>query len=342
MFRPIAPIVAESVIAGAMAGATTGAGTLTDALPMGTPDDRCTLLAGEQHGCISLPQALDCGLSRESVFRRVRSRRWERLLPGVYTIRGAPPTWEQRLMAATLWAGEGAALAGASAAALWRFPGFGPGPVEVVHPGTKHSRRGLVVRRVQLGPGDVTRLDRFVLTSPARTLLDVACRLVRTRFDVAFHYCLHERLATTRDLQDLAARAPVPGLRKLKESLGAYAGDRPAGSPLEAKLARLLRTSGLPAPRRQHPVRIAGRTRYLDFAWPSARVAVEADGYRWHSSRGAWESDRARLRELRRAGWTVIQVTHEDVVRGFDRLAEELAPLVAPAVAESATDGAMG
>ncbi|HYO61558.1 MAG TPA: DUF559 domain-containing protein, partial [Actinomycetota bacterium] len=180
---------------------------------------------------------------------------------------------------------------------------------------------------------DLTTLRGLPVTTAARTLADVAGRLDRRRFDAAFHHCLHERLTDLSRLREVAARRSgpgFPGAARVREALALYAPeDRPAASPLEARCARLLARSRLPAPRRQHEVLVAGRRRMLDFAWPDAGVALEIDGYRWHSSRGAWETDRARNSELRRAGWTVIHATHDDLERGFDRVVDELAVLIA-------------
>ena len=235
-------------------------------------------------------------------------------------------------MAAVLWAGEGTTIARDSAATLWKLPGFGPGRVEICHPRSKKSRSGVVVHRVRLDPRDVTQIRGFPVTTPGRTLVDVASKLSAESFDAIFHHCLHSRLTTWQELQDLAERHKGPGCTgagRLREALLSYAGGgRAAASPLEARFARRLGRSDLPPPLRQHQVRAGGGNRYLDFAWPAVRVAVEVDGYRWHSSRGAWERDRARLRELRRAGWTILHATKEDVDKGFDGLLEELRRLL--------------
>lgn len=299
---------------------------------MGVADERCTMLAAEQHGCISVEQALRCGLSADAVFRRARSGRWRRILPAVYAVSGAPATWEQRLMAAVLWAGDDTAIARTSAAALWKLPGFGPGRVEIYHPTSKRSRSGVIVHRVRLDPRDVTRIRGWPVTTAGRTLVDVASKLDAASFDEAFHHCLHARLTTWRALEDLSERHSgpgCPGAGRLREALRSYGGAGPAAaSPLEVRLARRLARSKLPKPRRQHEVRVGGGRRYLDCAWPEARVAVEVDGYRWHSSRGAWERDRARLRELRRAGWTILHATKQDVDEDFEGLLHELVPLL--------------
>lgn len=295
-------------------------------------DERCTALAAEQHGCISAEQARQSGLSADAIFRRARSGRWRRLLPGVYGVRGAPATWEQRLTAAVLWAGEGTTIARASAAALWNLPGFHHGPVEIYHPTSKRTRSGVVVYRVRLDPRDVTRIRGWPVTTAGRTLVDIASKLDAASFDEVFHHCLHTRLTTWRALQELSERHSgpgCPGATRLREALVSYGGGgRAAGSPLEVKLVRRLARSDLPKPLRQYEVRVEGRRRYLDLAWSEARVAVEVDGYRWHSSRGAWERDRSRLRELRRAGWTILHATKQDVDEGFESLLQELTSLL--------------
>lgn len=301
---------------------------------MGVADERCMTLAAEQHGCISAEQARRCGLSADAIFRRARSARWRRLLPGVYAVGGAPATWEQRLTAAVLWAGDGTVVARASAAALWKLPGFHPGLVEIYHPTSKRTRGRLVVHRVRLDPRDVTRIRGWPATTAGRTLVDVASKLDSASFDEVFHHCLHTRLTTWGALQELSERHSgpgCPGATRLREALVSYGGGgRAAGSPLEVRLVRKIARSDLPKPLRQHEVRVDGRRRYLDLAWPETRVAVEVDGYRWHSSRGAWERDRARLRALRRAGWTILHATKQDVDEGFEGLLRELTSLVGP------------
>ncbi|MDQ4124682.1 MAG: endonuclease domain-containing protein [Actinomycetota bacterium] len=247
---------------------------------------------------------------------------------------GSPGTWEQKLAAAVLWGGEGAAVYGAAAAALWGFPGSAPGPVEIALPRGRRRRQGIVVRRVRIDPIDLRRSDGLVVTDPGRTLLDVADRVGLGSFDAAFHHCLHSRLTTIEALRRLADRECGPGRAgsaRFRAALSAYVpGDRPAASPLEARCARLLARSGLPRAARQHEVWVAGRRRVLDFAWPEARVALEVDGYRWHSSRAAWENDRQRLRELGRAGWTIVHATHDDIKGRFEHVIDDLARLLAP------------
>jgi very-short-patch-repair endonuclease len=52
----------------------------------------------------------------------------------------------------------------------------------------------------------------------------------------------------------------------------------------------------------------------VDFAWPAARLIVEADGFAYHSDRESYRRDRERLNHLERLGWRVLRFTWEDVV----------------------------
>jgi very-short-patch-repair endonuclease len=85
-------------------------------------------------------------------------------------------------------------------------------------------------------------------------------------------------------------------------------------SALEVKVWRLLTRPGMRAPTRQYDVhdpqgRFVAR---VDFAYPEVRVAVEADGHKFHAGKKAWARDLARTNALIRLGWIVYRVTWED------------------------------
>jgi very-short-patch-repair endonuclease len=49
--------------------------------------------------------------------------------------------------------------------------------------------------------------------------------------------------------------------------------------------------------------------RYLDLAWPDAKVAVEFDGFVPHSTRRVFDDDRARQNDLVDDDWSVFRIT---------------------------------
>ena len=68
-----------------------------------------------QQGVVSAAQAATCGLSHETLRQRVLRGIWQRLLPGVYVLQGAPVSRAQWLTAAQLYAGEDSVLTGRAA-----------------------------------------------------------------------------------------------------------------------------------------------------------------------------------------------------------------------------------
>lgn len=280
-------------------------------------DDACAELAAAQHGLLSRSQVTDVGMSRQARHRRLETGRWQEVLPGVYRVAGAPATNDQSLMAACIWAGPGAAGSHRAAAALWGLLDDQAAPVEITTPRRlRHS--GVVVHRVPLGARHVTRIGTIPVTRPARTLLDLgAVASVRT-VEHALDDALVRGLVTIRGLQRMLRSEGGPGrggagvLRQLvcvRDPLLA-----PPESVLESRIARLLRRSDLPQPVPQFQVRVGGRlVARIDFAWPEAMVAVEADGYRHHGTRTAWRRDLKRRNALTTLGWYVIHVPWHEV-----------------------------
>lgn len=280
------------------------------------PDAVCARLAASQYGCISLHQAVAAGLSEASVFRLCKRGVWKRALPGVYVIAGAGPSWHQRLMAAQLWLGDGCAVSHEAAAALWSLPGFPAGPVEFSTSRERRSRYGVAVHRVQsLGSHEIGKRGPLLVTSPTRMLIDISGTADHEAFEVAFHYGLYKKITSLtrlRWLESQRRRSGSRGAPLLREMLELYSDcDRPPESPLEIRVRRLLKRAKLPPPERQHEVVAYGKTYRIDLAYPAARVAIEVDGYRWHSSRLSWEGDKVKIAALQATGWNVIHATYE-------------------------------
>jgi hypothetical protein len=153
---------------------------------------------------------------------------------------------------------------------------------------------------------DRRRLGDLLVTSPARTIVDLAGRLAPAELEVAFESARRRRLCTADEVRATLERiggTGRPGAAALVELLGTLEDQAPSDSKLEVLVARILRASGLPAPVRQHRVRIGRATYFLDFAWPKARVALECDSRRWHSDRDAFQRDRTKWSDLAARGW---------------------------------------
>jgi very-short-patch-repair endonuclease len=121
------------------------------------------------------------------------------------------------------------------------------------------------------------------------------------------------------------ARLPTrAGARTLRRILH---GEAPVTlSTLETAFLRRLRAACMPMPETNRP---AGGRR-VDCRWPSLRLTVELDGYRYHRSRHAWEADRRREREAYARGDQFSRYTWTDVFEDPTLMLQELAALLSP------------
>ena len=63
----------------------------------------------------------------------------------------------------------------------------------------------------------------------------------------------------------------------------------------------------------------------IDLAYPRARLAIEADSFRWHSGRETWQRDLSRQNLLVLRGWTVLRFTWDDVAHRGGHVVAEVA-----------------
>ncbi|MGH2830507.1 MAG: endonuclease domain-containing protein [Actinomycetota bacterium] len=88
-------------------------------------------------------------------------------------------------------------------------------------------------------------------------------------------------------------------------------------------MLRCFRRGGLPRPLLQYPIRDAdGLIGIADFAFLEHRLAVEADGYKYHSDRIPWDRDRARRNRLTLLGWRIVHITWREFEKDPARCAE--------------------
>ncbi len=271
-------------------------------------------VAAAQHAVFTRMQATACGVGERMIDRRLSSGVWERLYPGVYRVGGSPATWQQSLMAACLAWGSGAVVSHRAAAALWCLPGFAHGRIELIVPRKRERAYAHSVHRpTSLVGVDVTEVDGIPVTTVARTLIDIAGSGQASIVEEALDDALRRGLVTLSRLQRRLQETRGPGrrgTRVLADLVGARASiSAVPQSVFETRLLRVLRAAGVPVPAVQHEIWTHLGPAVVDLAYVERRVAIEADGYRWHSSRRRWDHDRARRNALTMLGWTIIHVT---------------------------------
>jgi len=261
-------------------------------------------IASRQHAVVSLDQLVAASVSRDEVRHRVKQGWLRREHRGVYLV-GPLESPHSRAMAAVLAYGDGALLSHYPAAVLW---GLRPPPAHTMHVTVGgrgvRSRNGIQAHTAHLDPGDATRKHGIPVTSPARTLLDLATTVSDKDLDRTVNEARVHHLVSDLSLNEQFSRYPRHrGTQALKQAMRT----EPAltKSEAERRTLELIRAARLPTP--ETNVKLAGHE--VDFLWREQRLVVEVDGYAFHSSRRSFERDRRKDRELTAAGYRVIRVT---------------------------------
>jgi hypothetical protein len=274
------------------------------------PDVLVADRAGGQWGVLSREELRECGLSLKAVVGRVRKGHLHALYPGVYAVGHANPQVEGRLLAAVKACGPGAVLSHFSAAALYELVRWDGRYPEVTVPGTAtRTHSGLRVHRTSvLEARDTARHKRIPITSPARTLIDLASTFEYRPLRRAVRHAQSLGLVTIGQLVEAVDRLrPRRGVTKLARILAS--GPAPTRSELEDAVLDLLLSGGLAPPEVNVPLKVAGRRVIPDFRWPAQRLVIEADGAAWHDSRLAREDDADRQALLEAHGERVLRVS---------------------------------
>jgi hypothetical protein len=214
-------------------------------------------------------------------------------------------------MAAVLACGDDAALCHRSAASLW---GIGPerdSRIEVAIRRRSDLRRpGIRIRnRPTLAARDFTTRLRIPLTTPVRTLIDLATESSASQLERFVNEADKRDLIDPNSLRKaLAACAGQPGVRPLRELLDRDT-FRLSDAILELLFRPLATQAGLPTPLTKHWV----NGFEVDFYWPDLGLVVETDGWRYHRTPSAQARDALRDQTHTAAGLTCLRFSHRQV-----------------------------
>ena len=284
---------------------------------MGCADDidaRIAALAGRQYGVISRGHLVALGASSRQIQRRVAAGRLHAVHRGVYAVGHRAPRREARWLAAVLAGGEGAVLSYRSAGALWQLIDR-ERPLPEITVARTREPRDVLVHRAQLPGGHVTVHQRIPVTTPARTLADLAHTLQPRDLTRALREAQFRRLFHLPSMLAVLDHRPSRQLRELIDDL------IPTQSHLEDRLLTICKRHDLPTPRTQRQI---GATR-VDFLWPDHDLIVETDGWESHSTRSAFQQDRTATNDLQLAGYTLLRFTHADLAHRAGHVAAQIA-----------------
>jgi very-short-patch-repair endonuclease len=267
-------------------------------------------LVRAQHGVVALSQLLELGYTLSAVKHRVAKGRLHPVRRGVYAVGRPELTREGEWMAAVLSCGAGTLLSHASAASLWRI---GAEPDRMIHVsvsrGGVRRQRDLVTHRGSHLDGDATCCSGIPVTTPVRTLLDLATHLRAGALEAAVNEADKLDLVDPDELRaEIEMRAGQHGVRPLRVLLD-KATFTLTGSELERRFLPIARRAGLGQPQTQ--ARVNGFR--VDFYWAELGLVVETDGLRYHRTPAQQARDRVRDQAHAAAGLAHLRFTHWQV-----------------------------
>jgi very-short-patch-repair endonuclease len=273
-------------------------------------------LLDKQYLVIARAQTLECGMTDEALRYRIRAGGlWQRLLPGVYLAMPGTPGFDQRDMAALLYAGAGSVITGP--AALRRYGikrGIKPQQgfdVDVLVPASKQPQSTGFVRihRSVRTPGKFGTHGPIRFALAPRAVADAARELRDLReVRAVVADCVQHRWCSVAELAQELRAGPVAGSALLRQGLAEVADG--VRSTAEADLLDLVREGRLPMPMLNARLFVGSALLAVaDAWWPDARVVVEVDSREWHLSPEDWEKTLRRHARMSAQGILVLHFT---------------------------------
>ncbi|HEV2058051.1 MAG TPA: hypothetical protein VGR11_01760 [Solirubrobacteraceae bacterium] len=289
-------------------------------------DRLIAVVAAEQDSLITWHQLQALGLGRGAIEHRVRCARLHQIHVGVFCCGVRVDSPWMRGRAAVFAAGAGSVVSHERCCGLLGIRPHPRGPVDITVVGRRVRQAGIRAHRVaRLAPDDVRLVRGIPLTSPARTLLDMAPSLTPSELADAVEQAQVKRLVTKRDIARILERAGArAGVRALRAVL-----DEPAftRSRAERRLVSLLRAAKLP-----QPVFNAFAEGYeVDALWRHERVVLEFDSYAFHATKAAFVRDREKSAALERGRHVVLRTTWHELTKESHALIARTAEVLARA-----------
>jgi hypothetical protein len=274
-------------------------------------------IAALQHGLITFRQLLAAGLTDSAITKRVARGLLHRVHRGVYAVGVVALSREARWHAATLAAGEGAALGLLSAGTLHEISRFRSPLIAVLSP-RRRRLEGVELRRYRsLDPRDVTTHKGIPVTTVHRTLVDLTDVLTPYQLANVIYQAAYRGRYVEPATHDAMARANGRrNLHVLDTAIALYnAGSAGTRSGAEDAFLALID---------QEPrVNTDLHGFEVDFHWPELKLAVEIDGPH-HGRPRDRDADARQDRALQAAGYDTLRFTDEDVYQRPERIKEAL------------------
>jgi hypothetical protein len=174
-------------------------------------------------------------------------------------------------------------------------------------------RAGIRVHRSRLDPRDVWTRDGFLVTSPARTILDLAATMPAKPLRRMVRQAQAEQRVNVRQLLEILHRHRAHrGAAKLRAVIAD--GPAPTRSAHEDLVLDLIDRAGIERPELNPKLRLDGRVIHPDMLWREQRLVIECDSRRWHSDPLTQQDDADKQAILEAHGHRVLRITwHQGV-----------------------------
>ncbi|WP_143780896.1 hypothetical protein [Ornithinimicrobium sp. CNJ-824] len=290
-----------------------------------------------QRGLATSLQLRDAGWSGDAI-RHAEGRTIQRVYPGVFAPHRGPMGPDDRLVAAHLWAGDGAVLTGRVALDRYGLPVSPLGNCLFLVPCTRRARRQAdVATRRTARPVQVARhWEGLPVTTVAWALCDAAVLqgLTGEALRSTTIAALQRRLTHPRLLHDELAQRSTRGLRTVRAALQEFT--EGAWSVPEAVLAELVRAAADLPPYLLNPVLTMPDGQVIgcpDGYFASAGVAVQVHSRQHHSGyddegRDLWSATVEKDATYVEHGIVVVPVTPSSIARRPEEVLERIRTVV--------------
>ena len=272
-------------------------------------------LARKQHGVVTRGQLETLGLSPDQVDRRIAALGLTVVHRGVLALGTGDLTIEGKWKAATLRVGSDSFISHFAAAGGLGIHPWSGGIIDVTVPRRVSTPAGIRIHRAAIPADERWSIKGIPLTSPARTILDLASRLETRQVERLITEAHVARLPLHPSLATLIDRYPGRrGLGTLRAALATFE-ESPAWTrnDFEERFFDFLDRHGFPRPQTNVDIETRIGTLNVDYAWPAERLIIELDGFGAHGTRPAFRRDRRRDRAIRIAGWNPNRLVWEDL-----------------------------
>jgi hypothetical protein len=249
-------------------------------------------------------------LAAGAVNRYQLGRHYDAVFRNVYVPKGQKLTPVDKAVAAWLWSGRCATVAGLSAAALhgslWIDARL---PAELNQP-SRHKTNGILLHSDELFDDESAVVRGIPATTPARTAFDLGRQRGLTVAVIRLDALMQATNLKQTDVKVLIERhRGARGTPQLRDAISLS--DAGAESPQETRTRLVLTDAGLRPQRTQIEVfdefgAFVGR---IDMGWDDWLVGVEYDGPQHWTDPARRTRDIDRQAELERLGWRIVRVS---------------------------------